>query len=35
MIDGVVETSAIDTITELQINGKNISDLTELKSLYH
>ena len=31
MIDGVVETSSIDTITELQINGKNISDLTGIE----
>ena len=31
VIDGVVETSAIDTITELQINGKNISNLTGIE----
>ena len=31
MIDGVVETSAIDTITELQINGNNITDLTGIE----
>ena len=40
VIDGVVETSAIDTITELYINNKNIADLTgiedfiALKSLF-
>ena len=40
VIDGVVETSAIDTITELYINNKNIADLTgiedfiTLKSLF-
>ena len=31
VIDGVVETSSIDTITELQINGKNISNLTGIE----
>ena len=31
VIDGVVETSSIDTITELQINGKNITDLTGIE----
>lgn len=31
VIDGVVETSAIDTITELQINGEEISDLTGIE----
>ena len=40
VIDGVVETSAIDTITELYINNENIADLTgiedfiALKSLF-
>ena len=40
IIDGVVETSAIDTITELYINNENIADLTgiedfiALKSLF-
>ena len=31
VIDGVVETSTIDTITILQINGNNISDLTGIE----
>ena len=40
VIDGVVETSAIDTLSELYINNENISDLTgiedfiTLKSLF-
>ena len=31
VIDGVVETLAIDTVTELQINGEEISDLTGIE----
>ena len=31
VIDGVVETLAIDTVTELQINGEQISDLTGIE----
>ena len=31
VIDGVVETSAIDTITELYINNENIADLTGIE----
>ena len=32
LIDGFVETSAIDTVTELMINNNNISDLTGVES---
>ena len=32
LIDGFVETSAIDTVTELMINNNNISDLTGIES---
>ena len=32
VIDGFVETSAIDTVTELMINNNNISDLTGVES---
>jgi len=31
LIDGFVETSAIDTVTELMINNNNISDLTGIE----
>jgi len=31
VIDGVVETSAIDTVTELYINNENISELTGIE----
>ena len=32
LLDGFVETSAIDTVTELMINNNNISDLTGVES---